>query len=96
MKPGTALHRLSWLPRLDREALTGYAFLLPLVLLVSLLILIPVLGTFLDSLRRDLPYLPGKFIGLDNYLAIFRDRGFWSSVRFTMLFVLVSDRKSVV
>jgi multiple sugar transport system permease protein len=81
---------------LDRETLTGYAFLLPLILLVSLLILIPVLGTFLDSLRRDLPYLPGKFIGLDNYLAIFRDRGFWGSVRFTMLFVLVSVPLEVV
>ena len=75
---------------LDREVVSGYAFLLPLLVFISVLILLPVLGTFLDSLRRDLPYLPGKFVGFRNYLAIFRDRGFWDSARFTTLFVLVS------
>ena len=75
---------------LDREFLSGCAFLLPLVIFISALILLPVLGTFLDSLQRDLPYLPTAFVGLDNYLAIFRDGGFWDSVRFTTLFVLVS------
>jgi multiple sugar transport system permease protein len=82
--------RLSKILTLDREMLSGYAFLIPLLLFISVLILLPVLGTFLDSLRRDLPYLPGKFVGLENYLAIFRDGGFWESARFTTLFVLVS------
>jgi len=82
--------RLAKILPLDREVLGSYAFLLPLLFLISALILLPVSGTFLDSLRRDLPYLPGKFVGLENYLAIFRDRGFWVSVRFTTLFVLVS------
>lgn len=96
MKPASILNRLSRILYLDREILSGYFFLLPLMLFVSLLVLVPVAGTFLDSLRRDLPYLPGKFIGLDNYLAIFRDRGFWTSVRFTMLFVLVSVPLEVI
>ncbi len=96
MKAGFVLDRLSRKLHLDRETLSGYAFLSPLIVFVSLLILVPVLGTFLDSLRRDLPYLSGKFIGLDNYLAIFRDRGFWDSVRFTMLFVLVSVPLEVI
>lgn len=88
--------RLSKMLHLDREILSGYGFLLPLLLFISVLILLPVLGTFLDSLRRDLPYLPGKFVGLRNYLAIFRDGGFWNSVRFTMFFVLVSVPLEVV
>ena len=86
----SVLDRVSKMSSLDRELLNGYAFLLPLVIFISALILLPVLGTFLDSLQRDLPYLPTTFVGLDNYLAIFRDGGFWSSVRFTTLFVLVS------
>ena len=86
----SALDRVSKMSFLDREFLSGCAFLLPLVIFISALILLPVLGTFLDSLQRDLPYLPTTFVGLDNYLAIFRDGGFWSSVRFTTLFVLVS------
>lgn len=80
----------------DRDILNGYAFLLPLFLFLFSLILLPVLGTFLDSLRRDVPYLPSKFVGLANYLAIFRDHGFWDSVRFTTLFVLVSVPLEVV
>ena len=89
-------HRLSKMLSLDREVLTGYAFLLPLLLFIFALILLPVLGTFLDSLQRDLPYLPSKFIGLENYLALFRDAGFWESVRFTTLFVVVSVPLEVI
>ena len=92
----SVLDRVSKMSSLDRELLSGYAFLLPLVLFISALILLPVLGTFLDSLQRDLPYLPTTFVGLDNYLAIFRDGGFWSSVRFTTLFVLVSVPLEVI
>ena len=80
----------------DREVLSGYVFLLPLLFFISALILLPVVGTFLDSLRRDLPYLPSKFVGLENYLAIFRDNGFWDSVRFTTLFVVVSVPLEVI
>ena len=92
----SVLDRVSKMSSLDRELLSGYAFLLPLVIFISALILLPVLGTFLDSLQRDLPYLPTTFVGLDNYLAIFRDGGFWSSVRFTTLFVLVSVPLEVI
>jgi multiple sugar transport system permease protein len=88
--------RVSKILSLDREVLSGYAFLLPLLVFISALILLPVLGTFLDSLRRDLPYLPTAFVGLDNYLAILRDAGFWDSVRFTTLFVLVSVPLEVI
>lgn len=90
------LDRLSKILHLDRETLTGCAFLLPLLLLISALILLPVLGTFLDSLQRDLPYLPKTFVGLDNYVAMFRDAGFWASVRFTTLFVIVSVPLEVI
>ena len=88
--------RLSKMLPADREVLSGYVFLLPLLLFISALILLPVVGTFLDSLRRDLPYLPSKFVGLENYLAIFRDNGFWDSVRFTTLFVVVSVPLEVI
>jgi multiple sugar transport system permease protein len=88
--------RLSKMLPVDREVLSGFAFLLPLLLFLSGLILLPVLGTFLDSLRRDLPYLPNRFVGLENYLAVLRDNAFWDSVRFTTLFVLVSVPLEVI
>jgi len=74
----------------DREMLTACAFVLPLLLLLAGLVLLPVLGTFWDSLERDVPYLPVRFVGLANYSAMLRDPGFWESVRFTVLFVAVS------
>jgi multiple sugar transport system permease protein len=80
-------------PRLsyhDREMLTAGAFVLPLVLFLAGLVLLPVLGTFWDSLERDVPYLPVRFVGLANYGAMLWDPGFWESVHFTLLFVAVS------
>jgi multiple sugar transport system permease protein len=75
---------------LDHERLTACAFVLPLLLFLAVLVLLPVLGTFWDSLERDVPYLPVQFVGLANYGAMLRDPGFWDSVRFTVLFVAVS------
>ena len=73
-----------------REQLTGLIFLFPLLLFLCLFILVPVLGTFWESLLRDVAFLPRKFIGLGNYRSLFEDAAFWQSVRFTFGFVLVS------
>jgi multiple sugar transport system permease protein len=82
--------RTGWFSYGDGEIVTACAFVLPLLLFLAALVLLPVLGTFWDSLERDLPYLPVQFVGLANYGAILRDPGFWDSVRFTVLFVAVS------
>jgi len=73
-----------------RQQWQALLFLLPLLLFVGALILVPVLGTFLDSLFRDVTFLPRRFIGPENYRALLADPAFWSSLRFTLLFVLVS------
>ncbi len=80
-------------PRERREAL---AFLLPVALFLGGLVLVPVLGTLLDSLHRDVTFLPRSFIGLENYRALSADPAFWASVRFTLVFVLVSVPLQVV
>jgi multiple sugar transport system permease protein len=74
----------------EREALTAFMFLVPLFVFLAVLIFIPVLGTFWDSLTRDVAFLPKKFIGGANYRALFADAAFWQSVRFTILFVVLS------
>ncbi len=65
-------------------------FLMPLVLLVAVFILVPVLGTLIDSLYLDVTYLERRFVGLENYLRLFADPGFRQALRFTGLFVAVS------
>jgi multiple sugar transport system permease protein len=70
-----------------REALL---FMLPLLVFIVTLVLIPVLGTLIDSLYRDVTFLPRKSIGWANYLALVKDPAFRKSLRFTFFFVLVS------
>jgi multiple sugar transport system permease protein len=68
----------------------AFPFMLPLLVFILALVLIPVIGTLIDSLFRDVTFLPRKFIGWENYLALARDPAFWKSLRFTFFFVLVS------
>jgi multiple sugar transport system permease protein len=75
---------------LSRDQVRGFGFLSPLFGFVGLLILVPVLGTLLDSMFRDIIYLPPRFVFLDNYRALAADPAFWNAVRFSFLFVLVS------
>ncbi len=89
----------SWSPsRRDfiGEAREAFLFMLPLLLFVFGLIVVPVLGTLADSLFRDVTFLPEKFIGLENYLALARDPAFWRSFRFTLFFVAVSVPLEVI
>jgi ABC-type sugar transport system permease subunit len=72
------------------EVLRGYAFLAPLCALLLVFVFLPVAGTVLDSLKRDVTFLPRRFIGLANYRSLWSDPGFWQSLRFTALFTLVS------
>ncbi|MBU2530512.1 MAG: sugar ABC transporter permease [Elusimicrobia bacterium] len=67
-----------------------YFFVAPLVLFVVLFILVPIIGTVFTSMFRDVSFLQLKFIFLDNYINLVKDVGFWKSMRFTMLFILVA------
>ena len=86
--------------RIDRyqpdEIRDAYLFLLPMLLFAVVFILLPVLGTLVTSLFREVTFLPSRFSGLDNYLRLTTDRHFWQSVRFTLLFVGVSVAAELV
>ncbi len=76
--------------RTIRETLRGWAFLAPLAVFILGFVFVPVAGTFIDSLHREVTFLPRAFIGLGNYRSLSSDPWFWQSLRFTVLFVLVS------
>ena len=79
-----------WRRDFDGEAREAFLFMLPLLAFIAALVLIPVLGTLLDSLFRDVTFLPRRFIGWANYLALVKDPAFRKSLRFTLFFVGVS------
>jgi multiple sugar transport system permease protein len=79
------------LPRLvsggDEDTRSAWLFNLPLVLFTTAFILVPVAGTLVTSLHRDVTFLPEAFTGAQNYLRLLSDAHFWQSMRFTLLFV---------
>ncbi|WP_051361421.1 carbohydrate ABC transporter permease [Desulfuromonas sp. TF] len=79
-----------------REYRKSIGYILPLVFLMVTLIVVPVLGTVLNSLYLDVTYLDRRFIGLENFQSLVFDSGFWQAVRFTLLFTLVSVPLEVI
>lgn len=73
-----------------KEIKESFLFLLPLLLFVSAFILVPVIGTIIDSTFLDVSFLKKRFSGLENYRWMISSPGFWQSVRFTLLFAMIS------
>ncbi|RJQ73648.1 MAG: sugar ABC transporter permease [Desulfobacteraceae bacterium] len=69
---------------------TAWLFNLPMVLLTVVFIAVPVCGTLLTSLYRNVTFLPEQWVGLQTYQRLLGDPFFWQSVRFTALFLLAS------
>jgi multiple sugar transport system permease protein len=72
------------------ETKTAYLFNAPLIITAVIFVLVPVIGTIVTSLMRDVTFLPEKFLAFENYKRLFSDRHFFESIQFTFLFVVVS------
>ena len=72
----------------QREEITGYTFLIPIIVLFSFIIFIPAGKAFLDSFTNSGLYqqIP-KFIGLKNYIELFKDVEFWKTTARTVFLV---------
>ncbi len=91
---GVAEAQASGSTRRWREDLIGWAFAAPFVILFGIFLAFPILASFLLSFTsfglRDLTNPIGAtFVGLQNYLDVFADSTFWTSLLNTAYFVLV-------
>lgn len=71
----------------------GYLFLIPALLLFAVFVAYPVFNTIHTSfLRLSIQTMRsgGKFIGLDNYINMFRDENMWSTLTFTISFTVIA------
>ena len=69
----------------------GAGFVLPALILLSLVTVYPVLAVTYLSLLRKLPLFGiSKFAGLDNYAFLVRDERFWNALWNTLYFTLAS------
>ncbi len=78
------------------EIKTALIFLTPLAIFILLFVFIPIIATFINSFFKDITFLNKKFIFLQNYFYLFKDAGFWQSLRFTLLFIIVSVPAEII
>jgi multiple sugar transport system permease protein len=74
-----------------RETKQAYFFIAPAVTLVSLLALVPLLAVFWMSLRRVMPVFGiDRWTALGNFVHLWSDSRFWSSLGTTLYFAVVA------
>lgn len=76
----------------QQEARLGYLLIAPAFLLVALVIFYPVVYNIWLSFHKVSlnPKRPDLFIGLDNYLQLLNDPGFWNSIQVTIIYTVVT------
>lgn len=62
---------------ISKESFWGWAFILPAFIGIFVFILIPVAGSFFISLTRWNLISSPEFIGIDNYIDLFKDASFY-------------------
>jgi multiple sugar transport system permease protein len=68
----------------------GYFFVLPALVLVGVFLLYPIgFVIYVSFFKWGILGMP-TFVGLDNYLAIFRDRTFWQAVLNTVYYTVLA------
>jgi multiple sugar transport system permease protein len=79
-----------------REALTGWAFISPAVLIILGLSIVPVVWSLLLSFQANDLVTPSRWVGLDNYDALVQDPKFGQAVRNTVLYTVLYVPLSIV
>ncbi|WP_241981815.1 carbohydrate ABC transporter permease [Cryobacterium ruanii] len=72
-----------------REALAGWLFLTPNVLLLGLFVLVPLVWAVVISFQKTNGFGAGEFVGVANYERLISDPLFWRATANTLLFTLI-------
>ncbi len=72
------------------DALAGYTFLTPNLILLGLFLFLPVIWAFQLSFQETGGFGDGVFVGLDNYARLVGDPVFWQSTLNTVLFTALT------
>ncbi|MEV8033478.1 sugar ABC transporter permease [Streptomyces sp. NPDC086182] len=100
LAPGAALNpaaaRRAARRRTRRETTTAWAFISPAVVVILGLSVVPVVWSLLLSFRADDLVTPGRWVGLDNYRALFQDPNFHTAVGNTLLYTALYVPLSLV
>lgn len=79
------------------EHISGYLYLLPVILLVGVFVLYPAIQSVILSFVEWPGYGDYEFVGFDNYIRMFaEDRYFWAAMQQTLYFALVATGGTVI
>ena len=84
-RPGTARFAAR-----AREALVGYGFLAPNLVLMAIFLFFPILWAIQLSFQETKGFGDPAFVGFDNYLRLFGDPVFWQSLWNTFVFTVLT------
>ena len=91
-----ASRRRRWLTLERSEAIKGYIFISPWIIGLLVFMLFPMLASLYLSLTRYSVVSPPKYIGLSNYANIFKEPVFWTSVKNTLYYAVVSVPLTII
>ncbi len=74
---------------LRREARLAYTILTPTLLVILGLVAYPFVAAIYLSLQNKMVGAPGRFIGVQNYVELFRDEVFWRTTYNTIVYTAV-------
>ena len=75
--------------KLDKEWLTGYLMISPVVAGLLIFYIYPIFKVIIDSFHEVGSFNKRSFVGLDNYLTMINDPKMWSSLINTFSYVIV-------
>ena len=81
---------------LDRDGITPYLFLAPLLVLLAAFIIFPVIMNLVASFTEWKGYGPMQWAGLSNYREMLHDEAFWTSIGNTAVLVCYIPVSTVV
>lgn len=68
----------------------AWLFLSPVLVFMALFVVVPVAGTIVNALYRDVSYLPRVFVGMGNFRALLASRTLPAALTFTLLFTVAA------
>ena len=73
-----------------QEALAGYSFLAPNLILITIFLFYPVISAIIISLQQTRGFGAATWVAFDNYVRLLADPVFWQSTGNTVLFTVLT------
>ena len=73
-----------------REALVGYGFLAPNLVLMAIFLFVPIVWAIVLSFQETKGFGTPDWVGADNYVRLFSDPIFWQSLGNTAIFTVLT------